>query len=129
MRVNILQFRLAGITVLKGFDCSQMSYCPNAYSPKSEHLYIIVEQRSTCNIPGSHYYLCKGCGHEKPLEHACVIEMDHQHDYRNYRGCMNGFYILRCTHLGCESFLRIFNPQSQACSNEGKHHLEDLEDY
>jgi len=129
MRVNILQVRLVslgiGVSLAKGFDCSPMScnICP--YSASFKHHYIIVEQKKDSKALASHYYICKGCGHEKPLEDACVIEMDHQHDYRNYRGCTNGFYIFRCTHFGCDSFLRIFNPESQACTNIGKRHLED----
>ena len=125
MRVNILQVRLSSAAISKGFDCVKMASCANSYPPKFGHRYVIVEQRQKYNAPGCHYYLCKSCGHEKPLEDACVIEMDHHHDYRNYRGCINGFYILRCMHFGCESFLRIFNPESQACTNEGKHHLEE----
>jgi len=104
-----------------------MSVCKNSFPPNFEHRYIIVEQRDKYNDneSGVHYYLCKSCGNEKPMEDACIIEMEHQHDYRNYSGCINGFYIIRCTHFGCDSFLRIFNPDSQACSNEGKHHIED----
>jgi hypothetical protein len=102
-----------------------MSLCKNSYPPKFEHRYVIIEQRQKYYTPGIHYYLCKGCGNEKPLENACVIEMDHQHDYRNYRGCSNGFHILRCTHFGCDSFLRLFNSESQVCTNKGKHHLEE----
>ena len=102
-----------------------MSVCAYSNQPDSEHRYVIVEQRREYKVPGHHYLLCKSCGHEKPLENACVIDMDHRHDYSNYRGCINGFYIIRCTQYGCESFLRIFNPESQACTNEGKHHLEE----
>ena len=104
---------------------SNMTSCTNSYPPKFEHNYVIVEHRDKYYDYGVHYYLCKRCGHEKPIEDACVIEMEHQHDYRNYRGCINGFYIIRCTHFGCDSFLRIFNPESQACTNDGKHHIED----
>jgi hypothetical protein len=126
MFVNILQVpRLGSASISKGFDCIKMSACAHSNLPNSEHRYVIVEQRPKYYDPGCHYYLCKSCGHEKSLENACVIEMDHQHDYRNYRGCINGFYIIRCTHYGCDSFLRIFNPESQACTNEGKHHLEE----
>ena len=109
----------------EGFDCIQMSECTNSYPSKIKHNYVIVEQREKYYASGVHYYLCKSCGHEKPIEDACVIEMEHQHDYRNYRGCIHGFYIIRCTHFGCDSFLRIFNPESQACTNDGKHHIED----
>ena len=124
MRVNILQVRLVCREISKRFDCSNMSSCTNEYTPK-QHRYVIVEQRRAYNSPGVHYYLCKACGHEKSLEDACIIEMDHQHDYRGYRGCTNGFYIIRCIHFGCESFLRIFNPESQECINNGKHYLDD----
>jgi hypothetical protein len=127
MRVNILQIRLQQQSPVssEGFDCCRMSAaCEHSYPPKFEHRYVMVEQRQKHNEPGRHYYLCKQCGNEKALDDVCVIEMDHQHDYRNYRGCVNGFYILRCTHFGCESFLRIFNAESQICSNKGKHHLD-----
>lgn len=125
MRVSILQVRLVCREVSKGFDCCEMSVCPNAYAPKTDHRYVVVEQRRAYNSHGFHYYHCKACGHEKPLNDACVIDMEHQHDYRNYRGCPNGFYILRCTHFGCESFLRVFNPESQDYIKNGKHYLED----
>lgn len=122
MRVNILQVCRE---ISKGFNCSKMSACCNKYTHECNHHYVIVEQRKAYKLPGVHYYLCKTCGHEKPLNDACVIEIEHQHDYRNYRGCTNGFYILRCTHFGCESFLRIFNPESQDYIKNGKHYLED----
>jgi hypothetical protein len=102
-----------------------MSSCINSCAPKFEHHYIVVEQRRVYQSPGTYYYLCRGCGHEKPIENACVIDMEHQHEYCNYRGCINGFYIIRCTHFGCESFLRIFNPESQNCTNEGKHYMDN----
>ena len=105
-----------------------MSSCTNSYPPDFNHRYIIVEQRSKYSAVKCHFYLCKSCGHEKPLEDACVIEMDHQHNYKNYSGSVHGFYILRCTQFECESFLRIFNPESQACTNEGKRHLDE-DDY
>ena len=105
-------------------DCLSMPGIDASCSGQA-HRFILVQQRLHSKAPPSHYYICKSCGREKPLENACVIDMDHQHDYRTYRGCTNGFYILRCTHYGCESFLRIFNSASQACNTEGKRHLED----
>ena len=99
------------------FDCCQMSVCTNSFLPKYQHRYVIVEQRAKYNEIGCLYYLCKSCGHEKPIKDACVIEMDHQHDYCNYRGCNNGFYIIRCTHYGCESFLRILKSDNQECTS------------
>lgn len=93
-----------------------------------QHNYVLVEQRMQFKLPGMHYYLCISCGDEKPLLDSCVIDMDHQHEYCNYRGCNNGFYILRCRHFGCESFLRLFNTASLECSNNGKHFLEEEED-
>ncbi len=86
-----------------------MSTCKNSYPPKFEHHYIMIEQRNTCSALGDHYYICKCCGHEKPLMNACVIDIEHQHDYSNYCGCLKGFHILKCTYFGCDSVLRIFN--------------------
>ena len=102
-----------------------MSSCKYSYPPEFNHKYVIVEQRKNYYAPGCHFYLCKSCGIEKHLEDVSAIEIDHQHNYQNYSGCVNGFYILRCTQFECESFLRIFNPASQACTNKGKRHLED----
>jgi hypothetical protein len=123
MRENILQVRLFASAP----PLVSMSSCSgtNSQAYNHNHRYILVEERMHSKAPASHYYICKSCGHEKPLEHACVVEIDHQHDYRTYRGCTNGFYILRCTHYGCESFLRIFNSDSQTCTNNGKRHLEE----
>lgn len=107
------------------FDSAKISSCKYSYLPNFEHRYIIVEQRQKYNASGFHFYLCKCCGLEKPLEDSFVMEKEHQHNYMNYCGCMNGFYILRCTQYGCNSFLKIFNTNSQECSNKDKRHLED----
>lgn len=91
----------------------------------NNHKYILVEQRIYCKVPGVYLYICKNCGHEKILEDTSVIDKFHKHYYKNYCGCMNGFYILRCAYNGCDSYLKIFNPESQTCTNKGKRHLED----
>jgi hypothetical protein len=121
MRICILLIRVAMAARTSAVGASG---CPLAYG---QHRYIYVEQR--CNDAKTHYYMCKGCGDEKPLEHACVVQVDHDHDYRNYCGCIGGFYVLRCTYFGCDSILRIFNKDSQTCINTGKHKLpaEDAE--
>ena len=101
--------------------------CKNSYPPKFEHHYIVVEQRQVYQSTGTLYFLCKGCGYEKAIENACVIDMDHQHDYHNFCGISNSFYIIRCTHFGCESLLRIFNSESLNNTNERKHYIEDCQ--
>ena len=128
MRCKILKVRVA--RGKQGIDFSAMSSpsgntgCMYSYASNMMHHYVLVEQRQTYQSTGCHYHLCVRCGHEKALEDACIVEMEHQHDYRLFRGCSNGFYILRCNHLGCESLMRIFNPDSQTCTTEGKRHLE-----
>jgi hypothetical protein len=90
-----------------------------------EHRFILVDQRNDIRGASNYYNLCTKCGIEKVQRDSCVIDISHQHDYKNYSGCNNGFHILRCTYLGCDSMLRLFNLESRQLHNHRKHMLEE----
>lgn len=84
--------------------------CPNSICG---HNFVLVEQRRIFKEPGAFYNLCVRCGHEKVLNDVCVIDIEHTHDYCDFRGCNNGFYIIRCKHPNCQSFLRVQNIEQE----------------
>lgn len=94
------------------------SICKNKYnitmadqctSSSGRHHFILVAEQQQINGVVTYSLLCNRCGKEDRMENSCVVDISHQHDYRNYSCCSGGFHIFHCTYLGCDSILRLVN--------------------